>query len=62
MPLSTAPACRSPRRRRRDGTAREKTAGPRREVKPGVFFTQDKLDGKGYPVRDRDSSSYIATF
>jgi len=27
-----------------------------------VFFTQDKLDAKGYPVRDRASSSYIATF
>jgi hypothetical protein len=27
-----------------------------------VFFTQDKLDAKGYPVRDRDSSSYVATF
>ncbi len=39
-----------------DGRART------REVKLAVFFTQDKLDGKGYPVRDRDSSSYIATF
>lgn len=27
-----------------------------------VFFTQDKLDARGYPVRDRASSSYIATF
>src|ERR1700722_8941456 len=27
-----------------------------------VFFTQDKVDGNGYPVRDRDSSSYIAAF
>jgi hypothetical protein len=27
-----------------------------------VFFTQDTLDGKGRPVRDRASSSYIATF
>jgi hypothetical protein len=27
-----------------------------------VFFTQDKLDEDGYPVRDRASSSYIATF
>jgi hypothetical protein len=33
-----------------------------REVKMAVFFTQDKLDAKGYPVRDRASSSYIATF
>jgi hypothetical protein len=39
-----------------DGRART------REVKLGVFFTQDKLDDQGYPVRDRDSSSYIATF
>ncbi len=39
-----------------DGRART------REVKLAVFFTQDKLDDKGYPVRDRDSSSYIATF
>ena len=27
-----------------------------------VFFTQDRLDDEGYPVRDRASSSYIATF
>jgi hypothetical protein len=27
-----------------------------------VFFTQDDVDEKGYPVRDRDSCSYIATF
>ena len=33
-----------------------------REVKLAVFFTQDKVDEDGYPVRDRDSSSYIATF
>ncbi|HYB16564.1 MAG TPA: ISKra4 family transposase [Streptosporangiaceae bacterium] len=33
-----------------------------REVKLAVFFTQDKLDHDGHPVRDRDSSSYIATF
>jgi hypothetical protein len=39
-----------------DGRART------REVKMAVFFTQDKLDAKGYPVRDRASSSYIATF
>ena len=32
------------------------------EVKLGVFFTQDQVDEKGYPVRDRDSSSYVATF
>jgi hypothetical protein len=39
-----------------DGRART------REVKLAVFFTQDKLDAKGYPVRDPGSSSYIATF
>jgi len=39
-----------------DGRART------REVKLAVFFTQDKLDAKGYPVRNPGSSSYIATF
>jgi hypothetical protein len=39
-----------------DGRART------REVKMAVFFTQDKLNDEGYPVRDRSSSSYIATF
>jgi len=39
-----------------DGRART------REVKLAVFFTQDKLDKKGYPVRDRGSESYVATF
>jgi hypothetical protein len=39
-----------------DGRART------REAKLAVFFTQDKLDAGGYPVRDRDSASYIATF
>ena len=39
-----------------DGRART------REVKLAVFFTQHKLDDNGHPVRDRDSSSYIATF
>jgi hypothetical protein len=39
-----------------DGRART------REVKLAVFFTQDKLDKHGYPVRDRDSASVIATF
>jgi hypothetical protein len=39
-----------------DGRART------REVKLAVFFTQDKLDSGGYPVRDRDSTSVIATF
>jgi hypothetical protein len=39
-----------------DGRART------REVKLGVFFTQDDVNDEGYPVRDRDSASYIATF
>jgi hypothetical protein len=39
-----------------DGRART------REVKLAVFFTRDKLGEDGYPVRDRDSSSYLATF
>ncbi len=39
-----------------DGRART------REVKLAVFFTPDKLDDNGYPVRDPGSSSYIATF
>ena len=39
-----------------DGRART------REVKLGVFFTQDEVDDGGYPVRDQGSASYIATF
>lgn len=39
-----------------DGRART------REVKLAVFFTQDEIDEDGYPVRDRESCSYIATF
>jgi hypothetical protein len=39
-----------------DGRART------REVKLAVFFTQDKLDQDGYPVRNRGSESYVATF
>ena len=39
-----------------DGRART------REVKLGVFFTQDEVDDDGYPVRDQGSASYIATF
>jgi hypothetical protein len=39
-----------------DGRART------REVKLAVFFTQDDAGEDGYPVRDRDSASYIATF
>jgi hypothetical protein len=45
----------------RDGKGEDGRARTR-EVKMAVFFTQDKLDAKGYPVRDRASSSYIATF
>ncbi len=45
----------------RDGKAADGRARTR-EVKLGVFFTQDKLDKDGYPVRDPGSSSYIATF
>jgi hypothetical protein len=39
-----------------DGRART------REAKLAVFFTQDEVNADGYPVRDRASSSYIATF
>jgi hypothetical protein len=39
-----------------DGRART------REAKIAVFFTQDQVNDDGYPVRDQDSSSYIATF
>jgi hypothetical protein len=45
----------------RDGKGQDGRARTR-EVKLAVFFTQDKLDTGGYPVRDRDSSSVIATF
>jgi len=45
----------------RDGKGEDGRARTR-EVKMAVFFTQDELDARGYPVRDRGSSSYIATF
>ncbi len=45
----------------RDGKGEDGRARTR-EVKLAVFFTQDKVDDDGYPVRDRDSSSYTATF
>jgi len=45
----------------RDGKADDGRARTR-EVKLAVFFTQDKVNDEGYPVRDRDSSSYVATF
>jgi hypothetical protein len=32
-----------------------------REAKLGCLFTQTRLDSEGYPVRDADSSSYVAT-
>ena len=39
-----------------DGRART------REVKLAALFTQTKTDPDGYPVRDKDSTSYLATF
>lgn len=39
-----------------DGRART------REVKLACLFTQTELDDDGYPVRDPDSSSYLASF
>jgi len=45
----------------RDGKGEDGRARTR-EVKLAVFFTQDKLDKDGYPVRDRTSASVIATF
>ena len=39
-----------------DGIART------REVKLACVFTQTRVDDDGYPVRDPDSSSYLATF
>jgi hypothetical protein len=45
----------------RDGKGEDGRARTR-EVKLAVFFTQDRLDDEGYPVRDPGSSSYLATF
>jgi hypothetical protein len=45
----------------RDGKGEDGRARTR-EVKMAVFFTQSALDKKGYPVRDRGSESYVATF
>jgi hypothetical protein len=45
----------------RDGKGEDGRARTR-EVKLAVFFTQDKLDKDGCPVRDRASASVIATF
>ena len=45
----------------RAGKGQDGRAGTR-EVKLAVFFTQTELDDEGHPVRDRASSSYIASF
>ncbi len=45
----------------RDGKGEDGRARTR-EVKLAVFFNQHTLDKHGHPVRDRASSSYIATF
>jgi hypothetical protein len=45
----------------RDGKGEDGRARTR-EAKLAVFFTQDKVNADGSPVRDRTSSSYIATF
>ena len=45
----------------RDGKGEDGRARTR-EVKLAVFFSQHTLDKDGYPVRDRASSSYIASF
>ncbi len=45
----------------RDGKGEDGRARTR-EVKLAVFFTQDKVNDEGYPVRDKGSCSYIATF
>ena len=45
----------------RDGKGEDGRARTR-EVKLAVFFNQHTVDKDGYPVRDRASSSYIATF
>jgi len=44
------------RGRQPDGTAKG------REVKLGCVFTQHGVDGEGYPLRDPDSTSYLASF
>ena len=41
----------------RDGKGEDGRARTR-EVKLGVFFTQDKVNDEGYPVRDKDSASW----
>jgi hypothetical protein len=39
-----------------DGRART------REVKLACLFTQTTIDNNGHPIRNTDSSSYLATF
>ena len=48
-------------RRRRQGRGRAARPHPRGSSSH-VFFAQAKLDKNGYPVRDRGSESYLATF
>jgi len=45
----------------RDGRGEDGKARTR-EVKMAAAFTQTRIDEDGYPVRDPDSSSYLATF
>jgi hypothetical protein len=45
----------------RDGKGEDGRARTRK-VKMAVFFNQHELDDDGHPVRDRASSSYIASF
>jgi hypothetical protein len=52
--VAAAVACRQGKGE--DGKART------REVRMAAAFTQTRLDEDGYPVRDPDSSSYLATF
>ena len=70
VPAAGQAVCRHRRHRRphdrqgnrRPGGKGEDGRARTREVKLAVFFTQDKLDKDGYPVRDRKSASVIATF
>ena len=45
----------------RDGKGEDGKARTR-EVKLACAFTQTRVDADGYPIRDPDSSSYLATF
>ncbi len=55
VPMMTAETAGRPGKSE-DGKART------REVKLACAFTQTKVDEDGYPIRDPDSSSYLATF